>query len=66
MRYDPIRESTEKANSIFGIEGAMIFCLGRDCTEEQNEGIFKKSIQYFKRGVIINVFMGNRQRYEKS
>lgn len=46
------RSGYEKANSIFGIEGAMIFCLGRDCTEEQNEGIFKKSIQYFKRGVI--------------
>lgn len=46
------RSGYEKANSIFGIEGSMIFCLGRDCTEEQNEGIFKKSIQYFKRGVI--------------
>ena len=46
------RSGYEKANSIFGIEGAMIFCLGRDCTEEQNEGIFKKAIQYFKRGVI--------------
>lgn len=46
------RNGYEKANSIFGIEGAMIFCLGRDCTEEQNEGIFKKAIQYFKKGVI--------------
>ena len=46
------RNGYEKANSIFGIEGAMLFCLGRDCTEEQNEAIFKKSIQYFKKGVI--------------
>ena len=46
------RSGYEKANSIFGIEGAMIFCLGRDCTEEQNEGIFKKAIQYYKKGVI--------------
>lgn len=46
------RSGYEKANSIFGIDGSMIFCLGRDCTEEQNEGIFKKAIQYYKRGVI--------------
>lgn len=46
------RSGYEKANSIFGIEGAMIFCLGRDCTEEQNEGIFKKAIQYYRKGVI--------------
>jgi adenosine deaminase len=30
----------------------MIFCLGRDCTEEQNDAIFKKAIQYYKKGVI--------------
>lgn len=46
------RSGYERANSVFGIEGAMIFCLGRDCTEEQNEGIFKKAVQYFKKGVI--------------
>jgi adenosine deaminase len=42
----------EKANSIFGINGDMILCMGRDCTEIQNEGIFKKAIQYFKKGII--------------
>lgn len=46
------RSGYEKANSIFGIEGEMIFCLGRDCTEDQNEAIFKKAVQYFRRGVI--------------
>lgn len=45
------RAGYEKANSIFGINGSMIFCLGRDCSEEQNEAIFKKAIQYYKRGV---------------
>lgn len=42
----------DKANSIFGINGGMIFCLGRDCTEAQNDGIFKKAIQYYRKGVI--------------
>jgi adenosine deaminase len=46
------RSGFERANSIFGIDGSMIFCLGRDCTEEQNESIFKKAIQYCRRGVI--------------
>lgn len=46
------RGGYERANSTFGIDGSMIFCMGRDCTEEQNEGIFKKAIQYYKRGVI--------------
>ncbi|MDR1499106.1 MAG: hypothetical protein LBS34_02355 [Rickettsiales bacterium] len=46
------RSGYERANSIFGINGTMIFCLGRDCTEEQNEGIFKKAIQYYRKGVI--------------
>ncbi|MDR1494656.1 MAG: hypothetical protein LBI29_01295 [Rickettsiales bacterium] len=46
------RSGFERANSIFGIDGSMIFCLGRDCTEEQNESIFKKAVQYCRRGVI--------------
>ena len=46
------RRGYDRANSMFGIDGSMIFCMGRDCTEEQNEGIFKKAIQYYKRGVI--------------
>ncbi|MDR2077594.1 MAG: hypothetical protein LBP39_01350 [Rickettsiales bacterium] len=46
------RSGFEKANSIFGIDGSMIFCLGRDCSEEQNESIFKKAIQYSRRGVV--------------
>lgn len=41
-----------KANTIFGIEGGMIFCMGRDCTAEQNEGIFKKAMQYYEHGVL--------------
>jgi adenosine deaminase len=45
------RNGFERANSIFGINGSMIFCLGRDCTEEQNESIFKKAIQYYRKGV---------------
>ncbi|MDR2777699.1 MAG: hypothetical protein LBB24_02945 [Rickettsiales bacterium] len=46
------RSGFERANSIFGIDGSMIFCLGRDCSEEQNESIFKKAIQYCRRGVV--------------
>lgn len=46
------RSGFEKANYTFGINGGMILSMGRDCTEEQNEGIFKKAIQYYKRGVI--------------
>jgi adenosine deaminase len=46
------RNGFERANSIFGIDGSMILCLGRDCTEIQNEGIFKKAVQYYRRGVI--------------
>lgn len=46
------RAGFEKANYVFGIDGGMIFCLGRDCTEPQNEAIFKKAIQYYKKGVI--------------
>ncbi|MDR1425369.1 MAG: hypothetical protein LBI70_00010 [Rickettsiales bacterium] len=46
------RSGFERANSIFGIEGSMIFCLGRDCTEEQNDRVFKKAIQYYRKGVI--------------
>jgi adenosine deaminase len=46
------RSGFEKANSIFGIDGGMILCMGRDCTAAQNEGIFKKAIQHHKRGVI--------------
>jgi adenosine deaminase len=46
------RSGLEKANSVFGINGGMILCLGRDCTDIQNEGIFKKAIQHFKKGII--------------
>jgi adenosine deaminase len=46
------RSGFERANSIFGIDGSMIFCMGRDCSEEQNESIFKKAIQYCRRGVV--------------
>ena len=46
------RSGFEKANYTFGINGGMILTMGRDCTEAQNEGIFKKAIQYYKRGVI--------------
>jgi adenosine deaminase len=46
------RGGLEKANSVFGINGGMILCLGRDCTDIQNEGIFKKAIQHFKKGII--------------
>lgn len=46
------RTGFEKANYTFGITGGMILTMGRDCTEAQNEGIFKKAIQYYKRGII--------------
>jgi len=46
------RAGFEKAKSIFKLEGGMILCLGRDVSEEANEGIFKKAIQYHKKGII--------------
>lgn len=46
------RAGFEKANSYFGIDGGMLLCMGRDCSEAQNEAIFKKAIQYYKKGVI--------------
>lgn len=45
------RSGFEKAASIFGIDGGLILCLGRDVSEDANEGIFKKAIQYFEKGV---------------
>lgn len=46
------RAGYEKANTIFGIKGGMIFCLGRDCNEQENEALFKKALQYRNKGVI--------------
>jgi len=46
------RAGFEKAKSIFGIDGGLILCLGRDVPHEANEAIFKKAIQYNGKGVI--------------
>lgn len=46
------RAGYERAKSNFGISGGLILCLGRDVSEEANEGIFKKAIKYHKKGVI--------------
>ena len=46
------RAGYEKAEMMYGIKGGMILCLGRDCSEEENEALFKKALQYHKRGVI--------------
>lgn len=46
------RSGFEKANYFFGIDGGMILCMGRDCTEQQNEAIFSKAVQYYNKGVI--------------
>jgi adenosine deaminase len=42
----------EEAKDIFGIEGGMIFCLGRDVDEKANDAIFKSAVKYFNNGVI--------------
>lgn len=46
------RAGYERAKSVFGIDGGLILCLGRDVSQEANEGIFKKAIQYHKKGII--------------
>jgi len=46
------RAGYERARMMYGIQGGMILCLGRDCTEEENEALFKKAMQYHKKGVI--------------
>lgn len=46
------RAGYERAKSNFGIDGGMILCLGRDVSQEANEGVFKKAIKYHKKGVI--------------
>lgn len=46
------RAGYERAKSIFGIDGGQILCLGRDIDLAANDAIFKKTIQYFNKGVI--------------
>lgn len=46
------RAGFERAKSYFGIDGGMILCMGRDCSVEENEAIFKKAVQYYRKGVI--------------
>jgi adenosine deaminase len=46
------RSGMEEAQSIFGINGQMIFCLGRDVDVVANDAIFKYAVKYFKKGVI--------------
>ena len=46
------RAGMERAKSIFGIDGDMILCMGRDCSAAENEAIFNKAAQYHKRGII--------------
>jgi len=46
------RAGYERAKMIYGIEGGMILCLGRDCSEEENAALFKKAIQYNDKGII--------------
>ena len=46
------RAGMERAKSIFGIEGGLILCMGRDCTLQANVGVWSKAMKYFKKGVI--------------
>ena len=46
------RAGYERAKTIYGIEGGMILCMGRDCSETENEAVFKKALQYNSRGII--------------
>lgn len=46
------RAAYERAKMYFGIRGGQIFCLGRDLESVQNEAIWKKALQYHKKGVL--------------
>ena len=46
------RAGFEKAGTIYGIRGGMTLCLGRDCSEAENEALFKKAIQYNGKGIV--------------
>jgi adenosine deaminase len=46
------RAGMERAKSIFGIDGDMLLCMGRDCNPDENQAIFNKAAQYFRRGII--------------
>lgn len=45
------RAGMERAKKIFGMSGGLILCLGRDVSPEFNEGVFKKAVQYFNKGI---------------
>lgn len=45
------RAGMEEAKIIYGIEGGLILCLGRDLSVEANAAIFKKALQYQHKGI---------------
>lgn len=45
------RAGMEKARIHFGIDGDLALCMGRDCTEAANTAVFKKALQYHRKGV---------------
>ncbi len=45
------RSGMERANATFGIEGSMLLCFGRDCTEAENEATWTMSLRYQNKGV---------------
>lgn len=45
------RAGMERAKINYGIEGKLILCLGRDCSEKANEAVIDKAIQYNGKGI---------------
>lgn len=45
------RAGFERAKAIYGIDGTMLLCMGRDCTEKQNQAILNKAKQYLGKGI---------------
>ncbi len=46
------RAGAERAKNYFGINGSMILCMGRDISENANEAIFNKALQYHGKGIV--------------
>lgn len=45
------RSGMERARNNFGIDGSLVLCLGRDCTDKENQAVFEKAIKFNGRGV---------------
>jgi adenosine deaminase len=45
------RAGMERAKSVYKIEGGLILCMGRDCTPDANEAVFRKAMQYAGKGI---------------